>query len=420
MRTNQAARSTPNLVDKPERVGPALAQVLRLDESGREHILGQAWLAAPNRMVTCGHVVEPFLQQPQSISVLFPTTGRRYPVLEVRLHPSFVRQPDGLVKFDVALLSVQLGPPDSNAQPLPFSYEQGLRINQRVWTIRFPAHLGQFSAAVQPLSQDGQYLGLLRKHDSFHLLHDLPLAPGDSGAPICDARGIVAIHCGDTATIPGLNLPTTSIRLALWVDALRELGLAETRKTYINRASRLATVAAAFFVMFGIAFGAGHMLLRKPPQQPATISEPAMTPLGIAFNKPPDKYGKDQPIQITLEPTVPVYPFLLVAKDGALVPLFPAKGEATKMTETTLIDQNSTFEPLTAPKAEAVKLYVLAAKADDPASEQFAKDFHPLQGLNGPNPALMKEEAFLNLVKDFEKDHPDLVTLTEFNIPPGK
>src|SRR5437660_1430389 len=82
--------------------------------------------------------------------------------------------------------------------------------------------LGQLSAALQPLTQDGRFLGLLRKHDSFHLLHDVPLAPGDSGAPLCFGNRVVAIHCGDTATLPGLNLPTTSIRLALWVDSLRE------------------------------------------------------------------------------------------------------------------------------------------------------------------------------------------------------
>jgi hypothetical protein len=39
------------------------------------------------------------------------------------------------------------------------------------------------------------------------------------------ARRVVGIHCGDTASLPGLNLPTTSIRLALWVDALTDLGL---------------------------------------------------------------------------------------------------------------------------------------------------------------------------------------------------
>jgi hypothetical protein len=113
VRTNQATRSGPNLVDKPERVGPALAQVIRTDDTGREEVLGQAWLAAPNRLVTCGHVIEPFMRVPQSLSILFPATGKRYGISEMRLHPSFVRQPDGLVKFDVALLTVLLAPTDS-------------------------------------------------------------------------------------------------------------------------------------------------------------------------------------------------------------------------------------------------------------------------------------------------------------------
>jgi hypothetical protein len=418
VRTNQAARSGPNLVDKPETIGPALAQVLRIDENGRDQILGQAWLAAPNRLVTCGHVIEPFFQNQQGMTVLFPASGKRYPIAEIRMHPSFVRQPDGLVRFDVALLTVQLAPPDSLAEPLPFSYEQGeLHTNQRLWTIRFPAHLGQFSAAVQPLSQDGRFLGLLRKHDSFHLLHDLPLAPGDSGAPICDARGIVAIHCGDTATIPGLNLATTSIRLALWIEALRELGVAETRKTYLTGSSRM-TALVAFLLMFGIAFGAGYAAFRKPAPQPVPIAQPEMTPLRISFNKAPDQYKKGQPIQITLEPTTPCYPFIMMGQEGLLMTLYPSDGIAKKLTDSKLIDQDSTAEPLTAPNTAAMKLYILAAKAGNADGEQFARNFS-LEKMYGKNPKLV-EQKMLDTVNEFDKDHPGLVTLTEFNIPPGK
>jgi hypothetical protein len=428
VRTNQAMRSSANLVDNPERIGPALAQVTRRDETGRDEILGQAWLAAPNRLLTCGHVVERFLTMPQVLSVVFPATGKRYPVLEVRMHPSFVRQPDGLVKFDVALLSVQLGPPDSMALPLPFSYEQSLRTNQKLWTIRFPVHLGQLSAAVQPLSQDGHFLGLLRKHDSFHLLHDVPLAPGDSGAPICDQRGVVAIHCGDTATIPGLNLPTTSIRLALWVDALRELGLAETRKTYIARASRLMTAVGAFVVMFGIAFGAGTLLWHKPEAPKVAIEQPAMLPLSVQFPQRPNEYKKGEPIDIALRPGSPVYSFLLLSLKGAVMPLFPPGDLPYLLKDPTVIDRSTVIgnqrpDTLKAPAKDAVTLYVLALKADDPEAAKFAEELKPKttleESVKAEKQLLMKDEL-LKKVSDFERNHPASVVLTEFDIPPGK
>jgi hypothetical protein len=84
-----------------------------------------------------------------------------------------------------------------------------------------------------------------------------------------------------------------------------------------------------------------------------------------------------------------------------------------------LIDQDSTSEPLTAPKSQAMHLYVLAAKADDPAAEQFALNFHPVQALKGTDPASM-EKKLQEIVAVFEQDHPDSISLTEFDIPPGK
>lgn len=428
MRTNQAVRSTPSLVDKPEKIGPALAQVVRNDENGRDLILGQAWLAAPNRLVTCGHVVEPFVQNLAGLAAFFPATGKRYVISQVRLHPSFVRQPDGLVKFDVAVLSVALTPPDSLAEPLPFSYEHSLRTNQRLWTIRFPVHLGQLSAAVQPLSQDGHFLGLLRKHDSFHLLHDVPLAPGDSGAPICDGRSVVALHCGDTATLPGLNLPTTSIRLALWIDALRELDLPETRKSYIKRASRLVFAVAVFMLTFAIAFAAASMLTPNPHSKPTAIKQPAMLPMVIKFNRALNDYEVGDSVEITLTPASACYPVIFAAnQEGRVIQLFPAgAGAPQKLAKSLTIDQRTKFGSDAPSQIQAsespVKLYLLVAKADDDASQQWIKGLiKPADILDKPTGALMiSEGTLLSRITGFEKSHPELVTLTKFDMPAAK
>lgn len=427
MRTNQAVRSTPNLVDKPERLGPALAQVVRQDEMQRDVILGQAWLAAPNRLVTCGHVVDAFVQTPQALFVFFPATGKRYPVQQVRLHPSFVRQPDGLVKFDVAVLSVDLTPPDSLALPLPFTYEHSLQTNQTLWTIRFPVHLGQLSAAVQPLSQDGHFLGLLRKHDSFHLLHDVPLAPGDSGAPICDMRGVVAIHCGDTATLPGLNLPTTSIRLALWIDALRELDLQETRKTYITRASRLVTAVVSFVLLFAIAFGVGSALFSKPQSKQTPLVQPAMMPIWVIFNKAPDKYHPGNRIELTLDAQTPTYPFVFAATTkGEVAKIFPGGDELRKLDGSMTIDQSHRTGDANPVQLEAsgepMKLYVLSVKADSgDASLWASKLIQPQEVFDKATGSLIVDEkTLLNRITAFEKEHPDQVVLTKFDMPAAK
>lgn len=428
MGANQAVRSTPLVVDKPEKIGPALALVVVQDDQGRDQILGQAWLAAPNRLVTCGHVVDAYIQNPRALSLQFPASGKSYPVESIRLHPSFVRQPDGLVKFDVALLCVQLAPPDSLAPPLPFSYENTLTTNQTLWTIRYPAHLGQLSAAMQPLSQNGKFLGLLRKHDSFHLLHDVALAPGDSGAAICDARGVVALHCGDTATIPGLNLPTTSIRLALWVDALRELDLSETRKTYLNRTSRVVSAVLTFFLMFAIAFGAGSALLTKPTPAPKPFIQPDMLPLLIKFNKAPNAYRKGEAVEITLDAVTPIFPFVFVAdKTGLLAKIYPGGPKPQKLDGSTTIDQSHHSMDVDRPvqleaSGEPVKLYVLAVKADDADASLWAAEFIKPNEIydKATGSLIVSEKDLLTRINDFEKRHPALVSLTKIDMPAAK
>ena len=217
-------QNSEQILESPEIYAGSLAHILQR-ENDKVSVIGQAWLAGANTLVTCGHVIEPFLSNSSVLAVRFPASGTEYTIDSIRLHPNFIREADQLVKFDAAVLSVRLRGQELLAKALPLKYEQTLKNQDTLWTVRYPAHLGALSSAPDPLKQSGRYLGRLRKQDNFHLLHDLALSPGDSGAALFSKQGVVGIHCGDTASLPGLNLPTTSIRLALWVDALKELGI---------------------------------------------------------------------------------------------------------------------------------------------------------------------------------------------------
>jgi len=244
VRLNSSAKSS---YDNPEIFAGALAHVVK--HEGGDEILGQCWLVDKGKLVTCGHVVEQFITHPNSLSIKFPSSGNRYEVKSIHLHPSFVRQADQLVKFDAAVIEADLVAPESTAKPLPIVYERTLKSNERIWTVRFPVHIGGLSAAPQPLAQTGTMLGFLRKFDTFHLLHDLALSPGDSGAALFEGNSVIGIHCGDTASVPGLNLPTTSIRLFLWVDALRELGIKETPLSERQSEARESMAAGAVVML---------------------------------------------------------------------------------------------------------------------------------------------------------------------------
>jgi hypothetical protein len=209
---------------KPEMFSASLAHVLH-KQGEKTAVVGQAWLASSSQLITCGHVVEPFLDDTASLLVKFPTSGNEYQIDSIRVHPRYVKQDDQIVRFDAAALTVRLRGQDLEAQPLPVCYNITVKNQAILWTTRYPAHLGSISSGLEPLSQTGHYLGRLFKDDYSHLLHDLPLSPGDSGAPLLLPQGVVAMHCGDTASLPGLNLPTTSIRMALSVNALRDLGV---------------------------------------------------------------------------------------------------------------------------------------------------------------------------------------------------
>lgn len=434
MSGTSTARHSQNLVDKPERIGPALGQVVS-SEDGRDVILGQCWVGAPNQLITCGHVVDRFVQNLGGLFVYFPSSGKRYPVQRIVLHPSFVRQPDGLVKFDAAVLSVNLSPPDSLALPLPFSYENALRTNQPLWTIRYPVHLGQLSAALQPLSQDGHFLGLLRKHDNFHVLHDVPLAPGDSGAPISDGKVVVAMHCGDTASIPGLNLPTSSIRLALWVDAFRDLGLTETRTVIVPKASRVLKALGAFTVAFILGLGATMLFAPpKPAPKPVPLEQPVMMPLEIKFNAPLDDYTKDEVVEIYLVPHTPCYPFMFLTDEvGHVVELYPGYGEPKLVKNSVKVDQGSKgsgdgkdassgSEQLLATDIR-LKLYAVALDAKSDASAEWARTQLVANGEFADKDSgtlIIDEKTLVKRLSTFQSKNPDLVFWRVFDVPRPK
>lgn len=413
------------ITQHPDACGPALAQVVQVD-GGTEVLLGQAWLAAPNRMVTCGHVVERFVPNPQMLFVIFPASGNRYQVRNVRLHPSFVRQPDGLVKFDVAVLEVILLDPESRVQPLPFSFETDLKTNQTLGTIRYPVHLGQLSAALQPLTQEGRYLGLLRKHDNFHMLHDLPLSPGDSGSPLCSGNRVVAIHCGDTASLPGLNLPTTSIRLALWVDALRELGLRETRGYFSTGSPVVTGIVAAVIAMIIGAIGVCAALV-LPAAQKWTVAEPGVNQVQLSFNKPQHGYKEDEPIVFTLMPDANAYVYVMnVDKDNNVDVLFPPytvspridKGESRKIDKYALGGLN-----LLATASSKDDWHLIVFPADDPKAKDWNESLLSINDYETQehmSRLKLKWPEMLERLKKIEQEAPNHVIhqITECPAPP--
>jgi len=291
------------LTINPDDFAGSLAHVVKT-EAGQEVLLGQAWVSGVCQLVTCGHVVDAFVSAPQQISVFFPLSGNRYPVNQIKMHPGFVRQPDQLVRFDAALLLVSLKAPDITAKPLPITYEKSLPVQMSLTAVRYPVHLGQFSSSMSPLAQAGSLLGPLRKNDNFHLLHDLALSPGDSGAAIFAPDGsVVGLHCGDTATLPGLNLPTTSIRLALWIDALRDLeveGEIEPPAREPSEAMPLSLFkfALAFFLSFAI----GAAFLLYPKVNALKVDAAKLKPVKLGYNKPRNGYKMGEQALITLLP----------------------------------------------------------------------------------------------------------------------
>lgn len=425
MATSQRSRLKDGLVQNTAQVANALANVVSI-EGGRELVLGQAWLAAPGRLITCGHVVERYVNAANLLIVRFPASGNKYQINRIRLHPSYVRQPDQLVKFDVALLEVSLQAPEANSDPLPFSYEQPFTTNQTLWAIRYPAHLGQLSAAPQPLTQDGRYLGPLRIHDTFHLLHDLPLSPGDSGAPISDGNVIVAVHCGDTATIPGLNLPTTSIRLALWVDALRELGIQETASSQgAGQRSPLISACLAFLLSaLLIGFGLSYFYAEEARKN-WSFKNPDSLPIEVSFNEPFDSYELGKDVIITITPHTSYHVFLLqVNQSDQAAVICPQYGVGTLLLagQQRIINQLGTHKMTANPDKDVC--WLLAIRSQAPGAEELSKEI--IKETDWP-PGTKEGQALLTSAKDLierfkkiKEEHAEDVILASFDAPRSK
>ncbi|CAN5320488.1 hypothetical protein BH11CYA1_BH11CYA1_44830 [soil metagenome] len=322
MATGQNA-SQPLIPLNTEAYGDALAHVIRVvttEQGNQEQVLGQAWLCGFHKLITCGHVIDAFIGELETLVVRFPQSGNRYPISEIKLHPSFMRDPqlNQLVKFDVALLVVDLSYPESEARPLPIAYDRNLPNQLALTAVRFPTHLGQFSAALNPLAQMGRLLGRLRKEDNYHLLHDLALSPGDSGSAIFDDYTVVALHCGDTASLPGLNLPTTSIRLALWIDALKDLGIEPNAIVEEPSTTPSAVpLVAAFIAMFVLSLAGLGWFLASKDIDGHKVEKGQVEPINLQFNRPRNgyRYGEEAKILLTSRSSCNVYVFGEVPQD---------------------------------------------------------------------------------------------------------
>jgi hypothetical protein len=383
------------LPDNPERFGPSLAHIITV-ENNQDVVLGQAWLAGPDTLITCAHVVERYANTPGALIAKFPASGNGYTIRELKIHPKFTRASDQLVRYDAAVLYVELRYPEREANPLPIQFEKTISVHQELSAVRYPVHLGQFTSSPNPLAQIGRMLGPLRKNDSFHILHDLALAPGDSGSPIFDGATVVALHCGDTATLPGLNLPTTSIRLALWIDALKELGIEENLVTrnhspFWNLARALIAFFVTFFVVFamlGYASLSGHIAKWE-------VQTPTLKPVQVVLEKPFQNYRFGDTLTMTFRVEEPcfVYAFL-VGKDDLPTLVLPSFGEREQLNPSeprTISTVAGSRDPIKVGPAPQ-KLYVFALKSSE----------YPLYNSDKANKvtATMLSRRILKLSKD--------------------
>jgi len=159
--------------------GPSLAHVA-IERDGEEEVLGQAWIAAPNTVITCAHVVDQYVRNRSSLVIKFPASGNRYPIKDIKLHPSFQRHENELLRFDLAAITIDFIEPETNARPLPIVFEKPLEQHQDLSAVRYPSHLGLYTTSLFPLSQIGRVLRL-KPNDRFHLFHDVALARGQGG-----------------------------------------------------------------------------------------------------------------------------------------------------------------------------------------------------------------------------------------------
>lgn len=309
----------------PDLFSGSLAHVV-LVADGEDRILGQAWKVAENMLITCGHVVDQYTRNPASLTVKFPASGNRYIIKEITLHPSFGKKAEQLVKFDIAKLTVELHDQEAESQPLPITYEKEIYAQQPLSALRYASHLEQITTSLSPLAQVGSYLGPLKKNDRFHMLHDLALAPGDSGTALFDGQTVVAIHCGDTATLPGLNLPTTSIRLALSTDALLALGVPESSPPSTSGITSMVPAIVAFLACSVIAFGITSLALVWPQKEPWSLHESNVQPIFIDFVKPLSEYKDGDSLAFTVTPKGKPFIYMFLTNEAGTRLIYPPPG----------------------------------------------------------------------------------------------
>ena len=123
----------------------------------------------------------------------------------------------------------------------------------------------------------------------------------------------MALHCGDTASLPGLNLPITSIRLALWVDALRELGIEGTMATNQYRQaanSNQSGLIAAFWLVFLVTIGTVTFFKATPSLANRGNEVAKIKPLTVALNKPIDQFEYYQTAIFNISPQSKCFVYL--------------------------------------------------------------------------------------------------------------
>src|SRR5579885_932802 len=364
--------------DPQERIGRASAHVVRI-EGDREVVLGQAWLAGPESLVTCGHVVDEYSGSPHLLSVHFPGSGNSYPVTSITLHPDYSRRSDQIVRFDAAVLRVELSPPESSLPPLPFCWGGRLAKNDPLVAARYPVHLGELTDAPEPLAQEGRFLGYLHKQDDYHLLHDLALSPGDSGTAIFDGPTVAAIHCGDTASLPGLNLPTTAIRLALRVDALIAL-----------------------------------MTLAAPLKSRWRVNQPVQLPVDIRFNEPRFAYKLNEHAQIDLAPRNDCNLYLFDVNDSNRVfVLYPLPAFSPLVRSGQVRSVGKFGDNFITVGREQEKLHLVALISSDP----LVKETDWAKANPAGSPLMIGGDALMERIHDFERLEPDGVMHVEFDAP---
>jgi len=413
--------ATQALIADLEVFGAALAQVIAKD-GDKEVMLGQAFLVAPNWLATCGHVVDKYAASPQSLVIKFPASDSRYPVNKVKLHPQFARQQDGLVRDDAAVVGVELQGAEKQASPLPIAYGKSMRTHLALYAVRFPVHLGTLTGTPSPLVQVGRLLGPLKKNDNMHLLHDLALSPGDSGSALFDGESVVALHCGDTASLPGLNLPTTSIRLALCIDALKDLDINEnveivapsvppTKKPLLLAA--VLSLLLAFFV--GLWFSTGPVIDRWK------IAQPKVLPIDVVFNKPIKEFAYGDACTIDVQPRTDSYIYLFnVDPDGSVVQLYPpsprhGKDAFVKAGETRRVDGFGPNTKLLVGRNPA-KLHLVAFESDAPfLSDSDFDSENPVA-----HPMKIKADELIQRLSIAQNQNPAGVLHSVLDAPQGK